>query len=146
MKKGILLLILLFLVGCSSASQIRATNRKNIVKLYRGMSRQSALFVMGNKQHYTELDEKKGLFQKKPVKPIYINNPYKTEILRGKEKDKNGEKEKIFEVLYYYTEKKRNDGKITDDELTPLVFEEGRLMGWGWSFLETTKKEYHIKK
>lgn len=143
MKKAAVLLIVLSLIGCAStASQIRSKNRKNIVKLYRGMSKQTVLYVMGHKQLYAKLDEK-GRFQKKSEQEkIYINNPYKTEVLRGKDKSK----ERLFEVVYYYTDKKKNDNKITDDELTPLVMEEGRLIGWGWSFLETTKKEYRIRK
>ncbi len=40
------------------------------------------------------------------------------------------------ELLFYYTERVGNDGVVSDDELTPLALEEGRLVGWGWPFVE----------
>lgn len=58
-----------------------------------------------------------------------ISNPYRSEILQGKEKK--------FEIVYYVTDVKRDDGTITDDELTPLVFDDGKLIGWGFGFLES---------
>lgn len=35
------------------------------------------------------------------------------------------------EVLYYYTNTCDSDGLVTDDELTPIFFEDGMLVGWG---------------
>lgn len=136
MKKVIFIFIMIFMAGCATtASQIRAKNKENMVKLYRGMTKETVLFVMGKKQLETTLDEK-GLF-KKPAGIVYINNPFKTEMLEGKGR--------VFEVLYYYTEKNKNDGEITDDELTPLVLEEGKLIGWGWNFFKNTKRKYGIR-
>lgn len=40
---------------------------------------------------------------------------------------------------------KRDDGAITDDELTPLVFDDGKLMGWGSGFLEVDIQKYEIR-
>ena len=54
-------------------------------------------------------------------------------------------KDKIFEVIYYVTDVKNDDGAITDDELTPLVFDEGNLIGWGWSFLQNNVQKYEIR-
>jgi len=73
---------------------------------------------------------------------INANNPYRSEILQGKDK--------TFEVLYYYTDIKNYDAwygmkGIADDELTPLVFDEGKLIGWGWSYLEANVKKYEIR-
>jgi len=67
-----------------------------------------------------------------------INNPYKSEVLYGK----NG---KTLEVLYYYTDIQRADGAITDDELTPLVFDDDILIGWGRGFLQENIKKYEIR-
>lgn len=36
-----------------------------------------------------------------------------------------------YQVLFYRTHRVRADGMTTRDETTPLVFEEGRLVGWG---------------
>jgi hypothetical protein len=66
-----------------------------------------------------------------------INNPYRSEVLQGKNK--------TLEVLYYYTDKKKADDAITDDELTPLVFDNGKLIGWGWSFLQENIQKYEIR-
>jgi hypothetical protein len=48
---------------------------------------------------------------------------------------------KTVEVLYYVT-----DGRIWEDPetqtLTPLIFENGRLAGWGWTFLTPDKPKY----
>ena len=41
-----------------------------------------------------------------------------------------------LEVVYYYTDE-RGDRKLTDEELTPLVFENNVLIGWGRLFLKT---------
>jgi hypothetical protein len=49
-----------------------------------------------------------------------------------------------FEVLYYPTSTGDNVRKTTDSEirLTPLVFDEGILIGWGWEFFDTNIDKY----
>jgi len=66
-----------------------------------------------------------------------ISNPYRTETLQGKDK--------VFEVWYYYTDIKNRDGAITDDELLPVVFDEGKLIGWGWGFVQDNVKKYEVR-
>jgi hypothetical protein len=66
-----------------------------------------------------------------------LSNPFRTETLRG-ERD-------TLEVFFYYTDVKRSDGAITDDELTPLVFKEGRLIGWGQGFLSESIQKYELR-
>ncbi len=34
-------------------------------------------------------------------------------------------------VLFYRTHRQKGDGMTTKDECTPLVFQEGKLIGWG---------------
>ena len=41
------------------------------------------------------------------------------------------EKGEALEVLFYYTNRKWGNGNITKDECTPIVFEAGKLIGWG---------------
>ena len=36
-----------------------------------------------------------------------------------------------YRVLYYRTQRLADDGVTTKDECTPLVFRNGRLIGWG---------------
>jgi outer membrane protein assembly factor BamE (lipoprotein component of BamABCDE complex) len=124
MRKTIILLIsVLFLSGCATLDSIRLVNRERLLQLSIGMTKQEVLKIMGTKR---ETDG----FQT-------INNPYRSETLQGKDK--------TFEVLYYYTDKKKADDAITDDELTPLVFEEGKLVGWGWGFLQENIQKYEIR-
>jgi hypothetical protein len=120
MRKIISLLFLLFLAGCSSlylepSDTLRAQNKANTQKLSVGMSKQVVMEIMG-------AEPAKGLF-------MWIDNPYRTEILTGKDG-------KTYEVLYYYTDLKARDDKITDDELTPVVLQDGKLVGWGYPFLD----------
>lgn len=65
--------------------------------------------------------------------PEIVTNPYKTETFRN-------QSGMTYEVLFYYTDVKRRDGVVTDDELTPLVLEDGKLIGWGNSFFSDIKK------
>jgi len=67
-----------------------------------------------------------------------ITNPYRTETLVAK----SGE---TFEVLYYYTDVKRRDDAITDDELTPIVLQGGKVVGWGWTFLDQETQKHEIR-
>lgn len=141
MRKILILLLCLGLVGCASVGnldRLRTENRKNIVKLSIGMTKQEVLNIMkdvsATEVYFRNLT---GSNQ------ITVNNPYKSEILEGKNK--------TFEVIYYYTDVKHSQkyvGKIStiqDDELTPLVFDEGKLIGWGQSFLQDNVQKYEIR-
>jgi hypothetical protein len=63
----------------------------------------------------------------------------------------DGRSESIF---FYYTKKRRidsrrwvDDSSITKDECTPLVFENGKLTGWGDEFYQRKPKvEFEIKR
>ncbi len=120
MKLNFLLLVAVLLTGCSSlylepGELLRTENAANIKKLTVGMSQATVVELMGR-------EPAKGLF-------YWIENPYRSETLT----DKDG---KSYEILYYYSELKQRDDKVTDDELTPLVFEDGKLIGWGYPFLD----------
>ncbi len=47
--------------------------------------------------------------------------------------ERNGDE---FTVLFYRTHRAHGDGRTTKDETTPLVFIDGRLVGWGESAIE----------
>ena len=79
----LLLLLLLFLAGCSSLSlepsdTLRTQNKANTQKLSVDMSKEVVMEIMG-------AEPAKGLF-------MWIDNPYRTETLTGKD-------EKVYEVL-----------------------------------------------
>ncbi|MDD5064355.1 MAG: DUF3192 domain-containing protein [Phycisphaerae bacterium] len=127
MKKAAVVSILFVLIaGCtSSLDRVRTANRRNLQKLSVGMAKEQALAIMGNESGGGRFGE--------PT----VNSPYKSEILPGKDK--------TFEVLYYYTDIEStvytaNPATIMDSELTPLIFDNGKLIGWGADFLEDIKK------
>jgi len=45
------------------------------------------------------------------------------------------------DVWHYYTQRRWADGAITRDECTPVVFADGRVVGWGHDFLRQYRHE-----
>ncbi|MFT7245584.1 MAG: hypothetical protein ACI82A_002954 [Candidatus Azotimanducaceae bacterium] len=45
-----------------------------------------------------------------------------------------------FEVLYYRTQHRHSDGQTTKDETTPMVFIDGKLVGYGASAIENATR------
>ena len=122
MKRIALLLIMFFLFGCATSEQnIRTKNRENLLRLSVGMKKFEVLQIMGTQTVRS------------------INNPYKVETPRGKD-------EQLYEVFYYHTDLKNKDGLITDAELTPIVFVDNQLIGWGWAFLSDIVPNYQYQK
>lgn len=125
-KAAVVCVVFVLIAGCtSSLDRVRAANRRNLMKLSVGMTKERALATMGHRSGGGWFGEPK------------VNSPYKSEILPSGDK--------TFEVLYYYTDAKSaiyiaNPATVTDDELTPLVFDNGKLIGWGADFLEDIKK------
>jgi hypothetical protein len=58
-----------------------------------------------------------------------VKNPYSTELREGVEG-------RIYEVMLYYSGLKQGDNQVSDDELMPIVLLEGKVVGWGWEFLD----------
>ncbi len=124
MKKVILIsLLAITLTGCvSSLEKTRTRNRENILKLSVGMTKRQVIEIMGTKTAGGRFGETR------------VNNPYKSEIILPKTKQ--------YEVLYYYTDLdsaiySANPSFITDKDLTPLLFDDGILIGWGKEFLRS---------
>ena len=63
-----------------------------------------------------------------------MKRPYRSETLILS----NG---KRLELLYYHTDLKTPDGAVTDDELTPVVLIEDKVIGWGWILVRRFKEE-----
>jgi len=121
MKKLCVLLMLVSIAGCASATeQIRTKNRENLLRLSLGMPKFDVLQIMGTQT----VDS--------------ITNPYKVETPMGKDGT-------LYEVLFYHTDLKNKDDLITDDELTPIVLENGHLIGWGWAFLSEVVPNYRYQ-
>ena len=140
MKKLLLILLCLGLVGCATISAVTTPNRENLMKLSIGMTKDEVIKIMGEdtKTAYENLAMLKNVFSwGMGAESQKINNPYRSEILQGKDK--------TFEVWYYVTDDKTGKGVITDDCLTPLVFDNGKLIGWGQSFLQDNVQKYEIR-
>jgi len=144
-KKNIVILIML-LIWCSGCaplmaalgvftegvfhkdSMIEATevNRANLKNIAIGISKRYTIKTMGTDP----------IWAYKNREALEIPNPYKTEILRSENQ--------IFEVIYYVTDVKDNELSITDDELTPIVFKNNVLVGWGWPYLSENFQIFRI--
>ena len=126
------LFYLMILSGCATTSPT-VREMVNLHSIHNGMSPQEVKTLLGDKvaTGYDLVNP-----QKQSFTPITFKNPYREETL------KNGDK--TYEIAYYFTSIKKQDGMITNDELTPLVFENNRLIGQGWTFLDVLKKEQHL--
>lgn len=122
------LFLVFFVQGCGLIGE----NNGAIVAL----KKQNKIVVAQQLQMGISEAETRGLFNVKMtyasagefMRPeISVPNPYKTEIvLSGDSKAK---------VLWYYTQMVKNDSKITEDELTPVVLIDDKVIGWGHNFL-----------
>lgn len=103
------------LLGCASYSSFTLLNRQNLTQLQLGMTKEQVHEVMGIQT-----------FRK-------YNNPYRTAM--GTKNDE------VTEVFYYWTDGTASGG-IEDNELTPVVFLNGKVIGWGREFFS----EYDVEK
>ncbi|MGI9038297.1 MAG: DUF3192 domain-containing protein [Gemmatimonadota bacterium] len=136
--------------ACASATSFRETNRQHLAELQVGMTRETVLDLMGVGQERQRIgSETQGplgtgtdtlgvMSVRIPVganAPI-LYNPHRSEIYSG-----DGSS---WEVLYYYTDVARDDGMVTDDELTPLVLRDDVLEGWGWTYWAAQVRRYDL--
>ena len=131
MKKNILLFLPLLLIGCASMdlenqlitnpTAIEKKDLTNIDLVFRGMSYQEITSLMGTS---VKIGYAKNEDAQSDYKAITIVNPHRTEEIKIKNK--------TYKVVYYFTDVKSPDGMISDDELTPLAFEEEKLVAKGW--------------
>jgi hypothetical protein len=47
-------------------------------------------------------------------------------------------------ILYYVTTRPHRYSDAADDDLTPIVLENDKVMGWGWSFLNRNVDRYEV--
>ena len=120
-RTAILAFFLVIVLGCgTTVEQMRTKNRENLLRLSIGMTKFDVLQIMGTETIDT------------------VNNPYRVETPKGQD----GE---LYEVFFYHTDKKKKGDLITDGELTPIVFHENKLIGWGWAFLSEIVPNYKYK-
>jgi hypothetical protein len=117
--------------GCATLDQSQPTVLlKGLQNVSLGMSRQEVSQILGNTitVGYEVTDETSAT-----VKPITKTNPLRTETIRKNDQS--------FEVDFYLTHIRQADGTITDDELTPFIFEEGKLVGISWYDLKKIRSQ-----
>lgn len=150
MGKGIWLIVLIFLTGCAvttvstTPSQEEQTveappakdvehvfpSKDAIDKLLIGVSREEALALIG-RTVTVGYELREGSTDE--YQPVTSPNPYRSQqITTGKD---------VYQVDYYLTRINTANGTISDDELTPLVFESNKLIGKGWEFFREKVKK-----
>lgn len=91
-------------------------NRKKIRKIKIGTPKSRVYKIMGTKSFSGSTNES-----------VTITNPYKTKEAQLADG--------LYEILYYYT-RAINDGAITDEELTPVILHDDKVVGIGEDFLD----------
>ena len=115
------------------AENQRTHNRQQLSLLHAGMAKEEVTRVMGNKE---------GSWCHASIFLVCIrsetlSNPYRTAGFEAQGRQ--------YEVLYYYTDEKVAEKAIVDDELTPVLLENDKLVGWGRDLIEGTLKKYEIR-
>lgn len=122
MKKALFLLCTLILsaviTACGSLSAHIAENRKNLQRIEYGMTKAQVRELMGTESIRN------------------YNNPYRTTMQR--------QGDKLIEVDYYWTDGTRDFG-VEDHELSPVVFEDGKVVGVGREFWTEFVSKYEIR-
>ncbi|MDK9699031.1 MAG: DUF3192 domain-containing protein [bacterium] len=112
-----LVILMLLLDGCMillpGESQVRRKNGSRLAELNIGIDKDEAIEIMGTE-----------MLLLWNMRMMY--NPYRTETVKGADGN-------LYEVVYYYTRDPQK-GANKNEELTPLVFKECKLTGWGWTY------------
>jgi hypothetical protein len=129
------ILVAAVLAGCSnfmidSFEQLRENNKRNIATLAVGTPRAEVEKLMGD----AAVGGKAGDIVFGRLQYLEVKNPQRVERVTGSDG-------MAYDVLFYYTDVKTRDDKITDDELTPLVFRGHELAGIGYEFLGKLKSK-----
>jgi len=142
---GVVLISLLTLAGCATLSRentetFRKTNQAHLKMLQPGMTKDVVFGTMGTNAVSRCVHATGGICLEFET----IDNPYRRSDLKV-----DG---KRYEVLYYYTddeehdlryyyqELKKHEPELRDDQLTPLLLENGKLVGWGQDLVDTKLK------
>lgn len=99
-------------------------NRSRLNDLELGMDRAAVDSVLGNGLQFE-------------YKKLRITNPWRVDAFELK----GGT---AVRIQYYLTQRQRRTGEAREAELTPVVFEDGRVVGWGWSYLRRMTDRYGI--
>lgn len=146
MKYLILFTCVLFISGCAGMTEMgpdpvnsvgvrKVQQPKELVdvaKVSVGMTKEEVLTALGSRVvvGYEKMDSDAS-------EPVAVENPYRARTLTGGQV--------TFDVEYYFTHIQRPDDVIAENELTPLVYENGKLSGTGWQYLQDLIERYNLK-
>jgi hypothetical protein len=126
MRFAWIILLSLSLAGCASSPVYNpmqtasppevAFNESGFKAVQEGMTMDQVHQIMGKELVIGYI------FQDPVYKPLTIPNPYKSEAI----------KDTGFFLEYYIEAIRRPDGIVSDNELMPLIFKNGKLIGRGW--------------
>ena len=124
--------------GCASAPapgpmaadpQVMQRRFISVSQIHTGLTRTEVASLLGREvvTGYALTDEAGGEYT-----PITAANPHRTETVQ------NGKKS--YSVEYYLVGIKVADDKVSDDELVPVIFQNEKVVGIGWDFLNQRVK------
>jgi hypothetical protein len=142
---SLILIGVLALPGCATLSRentetFRKANQEHLKKLQPGMTKDVVFATMGTNAVSRCVHAAGGICLEFEM----IDNPHRRSDLKV-----DGNR---YEVLYYYTddeqrdlryyyqELKRHDSDLRDDQLTPVLLENGKLVGWGQNIVDAKLK------
>ncbi len=133
MRRAWAILLFLALAGCVSIPADKPTpavapaevllNENALKEVQEGMTATQVHEIMGQELviGYT--------FVSGSYRPLTVPNPYKLETIKA-----GG-----YMIEYYIDAIRRPDGIVSDDELMPLVFKDGKLIGRGWPLVNSLR-------
>lgn len=120
------LVVALLSAGCSMIPEALADNRLRAAQLQLGMSKEDVTRVMGS-----------GLIYE--YRKFQLTNPWRTDSFQSKDGAP-------VEITYYLLEERnRNYYFASDDELMPVVLENGKVVGLGWPFIQQNVQRYEYR-
>jgi hypothetical protein len=135
MRLAWILLLSLSVAGCASTpaynpmkmadQQELLLNESAFKAITEGMTTDQVHKIMGSELAigYT--------FQSPDYKPLTIPNPYRSETLK--------DNAATYFIEYYIESIRQPDGIVSDNELMPLVFKDGKLIGRGWPLVNSLR-------
>jgi hypothetical protein len=135
--RHLLLCAVVLTAGCAnlfidSVERLREDNKKNIAQLSVGMTRFDIEKVMGGDVAGGRLGDI--LFGR--LQYLRVSNPVREERVSGSDGAS-------YHVLFYYTDIRQRDDKVTDDELTPVVLRDEKIAGIGYGYLGERVPKYN---
>jgi len=134
--RHLLLCTVVLTAGCANLffdnlERMREDNKKNIAQLSVGMTRVELERVMGNGVAGGTLGDI--VFGR--LQHLRASNPMREERVGGPDGAS-------YLVLFYYTDLRQRDDRITDDELTPVVLRDEKIAGIGYGYLGERAAKY----